>query len=608
MPFRPEQFVFQPRPLQAFDISSAFRDLADRKLRSKDIDNRDRQATESLGEQRAQRGDTNSYNAATFAKDRVNSEYEADAKTYAQKAKLVAQARDALQRHDMATAAALGPSILELGGIYDDSNPDNIIVEAGQAPNRGNLNVQGTRSEIYGGGNGPSMGSPFSMPSPSSMFNGSSPFGPRDNPGDVIPGASAAMTTPAAPPPVASPVANPQDAATQTMAGNTETDIGGPQDELEGAPVPPPPDAPEETEEEAPPNPANATTNPFETPTFNPYSINMSEVTKRNQLQLDPLLRGMEQGASGTFRDNVRGFNRGIRGLGMPPEDTMKLAQPMFNEMAGMYRGDRAADAAGARLGLSAQNAEFQHDDKLRRMAQGRADRVAASDNLKKTKEKLAATRDVESYLDKAITNPNVANELIGALYRMNNVGVMNDKDYDHTRDGVKTILSRVKDRTMEAFFKERGGLNPDTVRDMREFLDIAGRNHRVTMKAAATKLEALYRSASTETERMEYENSFRSYFDQEYWPQEMQDPYEGPIPEGADIEDGDLGTSPTFSRLDGGTRIPAKVSPNGVPLVKGSRVPAKKPKDVRKLSDEQLDEASEDELMEMLRGASGAN
>lgn len=245
MPFDPSKYVFQPRPLQAFDLGAGYRDLAETRMKNRQLAENERQARASLGEQQAQRQDTNSLNSATFAKDRVNNEYDAANKRFGDLSKLVEQARAAGNANDTATVEALGPSILEMGGTYrKETGPDgsvNYVLEAGSAPSRGQPDVQGARSSIFGGGGPARQSAPFSMPGLGKPPT-SSPLLTEQNPFDSLPGASAAAV---APPPEAPPMAAPAAPPAAPPPGSAEADLAA----LEGMGA----DTTADPEDEAPP-------------------------------------------------------------------------------------------------------------------------------------------------------------------------------------------------------------------------------------------------------------------------------------------------------------------------------------------------------------------
>lgn len=579
--------VFQPRPLQAFDVASAFTDLA-----------KSKQGWQKLKDDRQHDADANSQFAATFAADRSKLEYDNQVKRFQERLKAAEALRAAQQGNDMAAVEAQGPGLQEMGGTYEKSQGTGGLpayeIRSGGAPTLGALDIQGAHRDIFGGGNGP--------PTPGQgggMYSEVSPFGPRSqqppgkNPMDPpsMPGLSAAA---AGPLPSAGPPQEPQP------------------EQLGGPPMDAPTDAPQAPASGAQPQELTGP-NPLNPPMFSPYRINMADVTARNQAQLQPYLEGMQNAVPGRFSDRMRSFSEGANALGRPPEVTLAQTQPQFEQIASLWRGEMAAEAADARLQQSGERAELVRDQREEDRARAFTKTIVDNDNLKKTKDKLIASAGVESLLEAATRNPTVANELISQLYRMNNVGVMNDKDYSNARQGVVSWHQAVKNFTVEKLLAERGGLNPDTTRDMKEYLDIALRQHRQTMAAARDKVYAVYKGARSESARHGYADGMRGFFPEEYLPPEIRNPDGSDSdasysrsPEAAEpspVPGNDLGRSPLPHTLDGGP----KVSPNGVPLVRGSRVPPKPPRRPMKTPTEaELDSASEDELMQMLKNAAG--
>lgn len=588
MPFNPAQFVFQPRPLQQFDFGAGFRDLAEGRMQRS-----------RMAETTAQRQDTNSLNAANFAKDRGNTEYDKALAKQQEGAKLADAARSALQANDLAAAEALGPSLLEMGGKFQKDAQGNYVIEAPTAPVRSPLDFKGVRNDIYGEG-GPRMGQPFSMPSPGGpggqMLSESSPFGPRENPMDPpsLPGLSAAAAGPQPPPEEPQP------------------------ELLGGSPVEAAPDTPQpQAAGGEPPQPTGP--NPFGTPAFSPYSINMGDVVARNRRQLQPHLEGMQKAVPGRFGDRMREFTSGVNALGMSPQKALATTQPQLEQMAGLWRGELAAEGQAGRLAMQQgaleqreEDRRFANDLKLRDRAEKGADKIVALQSLQQTNQKYQSGRDAEDLLASAVENPTSANALIEQLYRMRNTGVMTDTDYTNARSGVVSLHQAVKNGVVEMFLKEHGGLNPDTTKMMKEYLDIAMQGHRRKLAAARDGLYRQWKHAKTEVERDAIEGKMRGFFPEEFYPAEFNDngvagEYIGP----GDAEEPlpaapaslDVGKKPVPRTLDGSG---PKVSPNGVLLVPG-RIGKKPPRDPKKLTDAQLDATNEDELMDMLRGASGA-
>src|ERR1044071_517945 len=167
------QYVYQPHPLQDWDFGKGFRDLASARRDQQRID-----------EEKARRQDTNSYNAATFARDRATNEFDTANTKYQQRLKLAQMMEEARQANEQNTVEALGPLLQQAGGTYalhrGGGGPNDVTYEinAGQAPVRPPMDIQGMRQQIYGGAQSPTMGQPFQMPG-----LGQNPMEPKSVPG-----------------------------------------------------------------------------------------------------------------------------------------------------------------------------------------------------------------------------------------------------------------------------------------------------------------------------------------------------------------------------------------------------------------------------------------
>lgn len=570
------QYVYKPHTLQDWDYGKGFRDLAEARRDQQRVDI----SRGQLDEQRAQRGDTNSYNAATFARDRSNNEYEAAKAKYQARLEAVEKARAAAQANDQARVAALIPTIQELGGTANMDASGNPLFEAGQAPTHGPMDIQGMRGEIYGGG-APKMGQPFQMPSPSpggpggpggSLYSERNPF---DSP--ATPGASAAA---AGPMPGAAP---PQD----------------PQPELLGGPPL------EEQPQASTAQPQLTGPNPLNPPTFSPYRIDMDAARARNRRQVEPILEGIDAAAPPSTI-GIGKLNAGIMEAGLAPAAAMDLQQKSLDSLIKIYNGQQAAAAASGRLDQSRSNAETAREDKLRKEAQTKSYRIIQNDDLKKVKTKLMAAKDAASMADQAVYNPQIANALVTKLYNMNEDGLITNTDFTRTASGMQSLAEAVKNHALNVLLLGPTGINPSMAANIKALIDKATQNQQRTMKAAADKMYQMYKSAGTEGERNEYEDGFRMFFPTEFYPPEMAEPWQGDVPPGA------LETASPPPAGDNLGRVPLpktpgaspKVSPSGTKFEPGRLGPKPPRKPQKPPTQEELDNASEEELMQMLKNA----
>lgn len=278
--------------------------------------------------------------------------------------------------------------------------------------------------------------------------------------------------------------------------------------------------------------------------------------------------------------------------------------------MAAEGQAGRLAMQQGA-LEQREEDRQFANDLKLRDRAERGADKIVGLQSLQDVNKKYQSGKDAEDLLVSAEENPTSATALIEQLYRMRNTGVMTDTDFTHAKDGVVSFHQAVKNGVVELFLKDHGGLNPDTTKMMREYLDIAMQGHRRKLMAARDGLYRQWKFSKTDVERDAIEGKMRGFFPEEFYPAEFND---GVSP-GENMGPGDeqlvsdsppptdnVGKMPLPKTLDGRP----KVSPNGVRFEPG-RIGKKPPKNAAKMTDKQLDDSNEDDLMDMLRGAAGA-
>lgn len=588
MPFNPAQFVFQPRPLQQFDFGAGYRDLAEARLgRQRNVET-ERSNRATLGENQAQRADTNSLNAANFAKDRVNNEYEAANKRYLEGASIAERLLQARQGNDIPTVEALGPLLSQYGGTFNRKPVGNgtfdYDIVPPQQPNRGQLDVQGARQDIFGGGS-PQVSQPFGMRSNvgpgGPALAERNPQGPPKNPFESLPGASAAAAgqTPSAP-------QSPQE-ATAPSAVNGQLPVD-PQ--------------------------VAAAQNPMNPPAFQP--MHQADIVARNRGQLEPMLQGI-QGAAPASGINMGALNEGVLQSGRSPGDAFKnLYTPALNSLIKLENGQQMAGAAAGRLEQSRANAGTARDDKLRKEAETLAFRIVQNDDLKKIKTKLNAAHEALSLVDAAVMNPNAANALVTKMYNMNEDGLITNTDFTRTAQGMQSLAEAWKNGALNVLLLSPTGINPRKAADIKAVIGQATQNQQRVMKSAADRLYQLYKGARSEGERQVFGDNFRAFFPPEYYPPELAEPWEMQQPGGeqeqsapaqaptqaAPPPSNSLGTKPLPRTIDG----KPKMSPNGVPLVPGRLGPAPPRKPQKAPTQEELQNASEDELMQMLKNAGG--
>lgn len=568
MPFNPAQFVFQPRPLQNFDFGAGFRDLANTRLQNRQLAHQQAQ----LGEQRAQRQDTNSFNAATFARDDANDQYKNANTRYEEGAKLGQQARAAAQAGKKAQVEALLPSLRAYGWTAERTPEGDYIIKDPNEPTRGPLDIQGARKSIYGGSPA-TTSQPFQVPGfgPNGKRN---PFDPQVTPGvaasalpDVAPASAPPVNQPPVPAPPNAPVPGSAEADLATV-----NSMSSPDDEEASSPSAMSPPAASgaaggpalaslDPESKAMPARINAEAaqpspgqNPFNTPSFAPYRINMQEVAKRNQAENQPFLDAFQQGSPVDFQGRANAFNRNIAQSGLSPEASAELSSPLLKQLTEMYRTEKGAEIAAGRLGNTKDRQAEQREQKASDDFYRRKDvaykngRTSLKDSgLYKLKDKVQAVHAALAQAPRAHDNPYAANNLVRAAHRMFETGVITDKDFDHSEEGVRAVASAFINKAEREFFNQKG-LLPDVIDDMVETINIAKKALDRELESSSHGLFEMYKSAKDPATRAGLADAIRQGLPdmKEAWP------------EGVENEPSDYGAS--NSGPAAGDRLPTKV------------------------------------------------
>lgn len=582
MPFNPAQFAYQPRPLQQYDFGSGFRDIIEARQGRERAD----AAKAQLAEQTAGRQDLNTrFSAEQAGAQSIDARTEA-MKKYQQAVKLADDARKAGNTGDWNTAEALGPRLLEMGGEYTKEMGSNgYPVYHFKAPGEPTLpqpDYQGTKQAIFGGGG--QQPQPFEMKSP--FGPGGSMFTER-NPFDSLPGQSS-QSLPNTPPPqpgdpayIAAP---PPDAAGQPPGAAGD----GPQRPMDTAPTQPPP-APPQAQAGPPPGPAQDNQQLPPNP-FDPFKIDTAQVGAQNQLRMQPFFEGAEGSIPGRFRDRLQNLNAGAQALNLPPDDTLKLWQPAYATAAGLMKSELGAEAASARTALGAENAELGRNIRLENRTFSRADKIAQNTGLKDAISKLQVAEGADKYAEAALHGDGqAATQLTAQLFRMNQSGVMTDKDFEHASQGAVTVWQAIKNGTINHLFKN--GISLDQYRDIKEVLGIARSNHVKSVMDAQRQLWTQVVRAGSDEERKSAEDAIMQLIPQPYWTPEVQEAFGMEVPQKSGNVD-QAGNYAAGGRGGGSSKASASASVKTKRLIDG---------DVSKLKDEDIGKAL-DEVEEELR------
>lgn len=596
------KYVRQFREPKSYSLGPALRELTQQRQNQERIDNQASQYSST-------RSDTQAWNAAEFASKRGDASHKQSMDRYTEQRKLVDAATKAAQAGDWNTARALLPRVLELGGEASETGAPGAPVfrfKSGEAPTQGPLDVAGARQQIYGGAPGPQR-NPFTPPALPGASAAALPPKPAQNPAIGAPPAPPAAAPPDTGPPPGAAVDPPPGPARSVppegavwlppgvdpgpQPASAEADLAalnaaGGEPDLESAPTPAPP--PEAQQPDATgPNP------------FDPYTIDTSRVAESNRLRLDPTLRGIEAATPSRFRTQIEQYNRGLGSLGLSPAATLELMRPYYSELTSSHRGQVTAEAQAVRAEQMQEQRESARQDKDRSQGFTLAKNLTNLDKLSDTKKKINVSRGVDRLLKSAHRNGASANAVIRQVYNMYAAGVMTDKDYDDTKEGIRTMLESIKNKTFEKLYNpNKAGLAPKIAQELTELVSIALEGHKQDAKSAHDTLYRAYKASTVPGEKQAIKEYMMAALPEEYWPPEFVPGTEQNVPEVA-AED-EQATMERMAAAEGGVVDNIGVAP--VPEGRHPNAPANPP-GKKKMTREELRRA----MAEELRKAKGA-
>lgn len=551
MAFDPSKYIYQPRPLQQYDFGQGFRDVIEARQGKRRMDQQESQYNTT-------RSDTQATNAATYARDTANTQYDTQKKRYDEQASAIARARAAAQSGHLDAARALIPGILGLGGQASEDSPGNFYFKEGDAPTRGAPDVNAARQQIYQGAPpGTAPGQPFQVPgfgddgqrnpfAPPALPGASAAALPQPPPGAGAPPQTPAMPgaiqgpppgapPPGAPPPGAPPVdaAGPPPGPARSVAppGSVWLPPGMDPSMAAGAAptsspptppagAPPPGDSPQA---EQPGSPQATGPNPFETPAFSPYAIDSNKIRDQNKERLDPFLGGVANAAGSRYKGRIDEINKYVSSLGLPPDESIKVTEKLYGEVFALARAELAGEGQSGRMAMAGRHQDAIQYDRDRDRGFRIAAKLTTIDGLAGAKKKMETSRGVEDLLKVAHRNGAAANALIRQVYKMYADGVMTDKDYVDTKEGVQTLFQSVVNKSIEKVFNPNGGgLAPNVIKDMKELIRLGTRSHQRALKEASSSLYRAWKSNRNEAERDAIEETMRSVVSDEYLPPEF--------------------------------------------------------------------------------------
>jgi hypothetical protein len=478
------KYAARANPGETYDYGAGMRALAQQRLNEAKLAEDQRQA--NMNEAGVQSRHTDSMNYNRESLDSTNDRFAVgladEERTEKYKAKIAKKKQfdDALSKFNSSVVATdfnsadamLGP-LQTMGARVDRQvNEKGMPVYRVEPPSfddgMDDIDASGIRSQI-GSGNSQAVqqSQPVSQQQPrSSLFSEKNPF-------DSIPGASAAMANPG-------PVGDSFQAPAQPQANDIFTPPGQQQEVPQEQPVQP------------------RIKNPFD-----PYQLDSSAMLAQNQKRLKPFMEGMVNAVPGRFQGRMGEFYKGVNDLGLPLEKTLELTQKPLDTQAGLMKSELGAENARARINVSMGGQEANRNIRLEDRMWRRMDGIGKSFDLTGRKLKLDKVNETINHLSK--NNPSADGLMISTIRNMFEAGVMTDRDYQNTKEGVKPILQQIKDGVDEKIIGT--GLNPDSRAGLTQFLrDITRDDTAAVQKAQAQLLTQAQRAGSEEELKTVYD------------------------------------------------------------------------------------------------------
>lgn len=533
MAFNPGKYVFEPRPLQQFDFGQGFRDLIEARFGKRRADLGDAQ----LVEQRQGREDMNTRFAAELASARNKEEYEKILAKYQQGVDAANAGRTAWANGNFGGVEAMSPRIRETGGSVEripSARPGGLPsydIRAPERPEAPALDIPGMRRQIFGGNpmdppatpgiSAAALPQPAAAPPPAAA-RPAPPYPGRE--GMQPPTGSPPPPDPTqSPPPVNTSTAPPLPRPGEAAAAGIDA-INAATSELAGGSAPAPEAPPDATavtppgEQAQQPDSLQLTPpNPYNAPAFSPYRLDTDQLLAQNRARLNPYLEGFQKGVPAEYQGRLNAFNQAVGGLGLPPGETLKLAQPALGQLVSLMRSDINSENASASLGLRGQAMQNSRNERLMRNAQTRTEVIGKKFKLTENIDRWNTIDEAKGMLGMRTSQADT--QAISLIRDLIQTGIMTNADFDNVRSGpARTLVQKIKDGTWEMFLQN--GINPDARRALFEIIEASKASSMRRIRQAQSQMLQTVRNPRTSSaeERDYYLNSIAQSVPEELW------------------------------------------------------------------------------------------
>lgn len=265
---------------------------------------------------------------------------------------------------------------------------------------------------------------------------------------------------------------------------------------------------------------ANPAPNPSDPNAYasNPFTLDTAQLQNWTNKRLDPVLSGLENAIPQRFRSEGHSYLQGLKGLGQTPEDTLSTMQKPLDTVAGLWKGEMAADAAAARAQMQQGGAESNRDLRVKGMGWQQMNQVSNNLKLGEHTQKYNAIDQVDRQL--AENNPMADSQILHQIRSMFQSGVATQKDIDAVQYGIKPFLQRIVDMGEEQIGGT--GLNPDSRAGLRKFLQSLKASHAAQLQEGAGQMESMLDTADSAEEAKSNLRYMNSVIPRDLWSEKQ--------------------------------------------------------------------------------------
>lgn len=251
---------------------------------------------------------------------------------------------------------------------------------------------------------------------------------------------------------------------------------------------------------------------------IDPNRLDTSQLSDWTAMRLNPVLSGIQAGIPQRYSGMGGAFLQGFKSLGQTPEQTLETLQNPFNTLAGLWRGEMAAESAMARASMSQSGQESNRDLRVKGMGWQQMNNIASQLKLGEVNRQYTDIDQIDRMLSE--NNPMADSQILHAIRGLFQSGVATQKDIDAVKSGIKPFVQRVSDFADEQILGT--GLNPDSRAGLRRFMGSLKQARASQLLNGASQMESLLDTADSFEEAKSNFRYMSSIIPKSLWSEKM--------------------------------------------------------------------------------------